>query len=73
MWGKLMESAATEAITLVSALGPIGAIFALWLLTSRQVKSSEGDATRRLLLLEQIRDNTERTKDGVLALLERGK
>ena len=68
-----MECATSEAIALVSALGPIGAIGVLWLLTSRQVKSSEGDATRRLFLLEQIRDNTERTKDGVLALLELGK
>lgn len=66
-------TATTEIVALVSALGPIGAIAALWALTARSVKASEGDATRRLLLLEQIKDNTERTKDGVLALLERGK
>ena len=66
-------SAASEVIQLVQAVGPIGAIFVLWLVTSRQVRASEGDSTRRLLILEQIRENTERTKDGVLALLERGR
>ena len=64
-------SAAHEIVQLVQAVGPIGAIAVLWFLTNRQVRASEGDATRRLLLLEQIKDNTERTKDGVLALLER--
>jgi hypothetical protein len=66
-------TAASEVIALVSALGPTGAIAVLWFLTARTARASESDTTRRLLLLEAIQVNTERTKDGVLALLERGK